>query len=78
MTRTLTKLGSTLDEAAYEWLVDEWPALAASLETEVLAGATPDEVRRFMTAHVGEHRVALIARCVSAARHLMSGQAQRA
>jgi hypothetical protein len=70
MNRTLTKLGATLDEAAFEWLVDEYPQLATALETEVRAGATPDDVRRFMTAHVGEHRVALIARCVSAARWL--------
>ena len=70
MTRTLTKLGATLDEAAYEWILDEYPQLAIALETEILAGATPDDVRRFMTAHVGEHRVALIARCVSAARWL--------
>lgn len=77
MKHSFKPLGQELDSMSYEWLADEFPTLATVLEKEVLAGATPDEVRRFMTTHVGEHRVALISRCVSAARHLMSGQAQR-
>lgn len=73
-TKELKTLGRLLDQDAYEWLLDTYPQLAASLEAEVRAGATPDDVRRFMTAHVGEHRVALIARCVSASRWLARGQ----
>jgi hypothetical protein len=72
MTQPFAHLSRTLDEDNYNWLVNENPRLAEALETEVLAGAEPDEIGRHMTRYIGEHRQGLIARCVSAARWLKS------
>jgi hypothetical protein len=67
---TFTKLGRELDYQAYQWVLDEYPTVAEAIETEVLAGASVEDVRRFLVAHVGEHRQGFIQRCVGAARWL--------
>ena len=76
MTRTFARLGSVLDHSSYEWLLDEAPDVAVAIESEVLAGATPEDIRRFLMDQIGENRVAFINRVVSAARWLKGGQAQ--
>lgn len=70
MSHKFKTLGTVIDRDAYDWLLDTYPDIAAALESEVLAGATPEDVRRFMIAQVGEHRTGLIARVVSASRWL--------
>lgn len=74
MTKTFKMLGAALDYANYSWLCDEAPDIAVALETEVLAGATPEEVRRFVTATIGDNRQGFINRVVSAARWLKGTQ----
>jgi len=70
MSHKFTKLGNVLDGDNYEWLLSENPVVAEVIETEVLAGATPEDIRRYMLAQIGDHRTAYINRCVSAARWL--------
>lgn len=73
--RTFTKLGGALDRQSWQWLQDADSDIAAAVAAEVDAGATPDEIRRFILSHVGGDRSGLAARAMSAARYL---QAQKA
>lgn len=75
MTKTMTKLGSALDRQSWQWLQDSDSDIAAAVEAEVTAGASPDAIRRFILAHVGSDRSGLAARCMSAARYLASVKA---
>lgn len=44
--------------------------IAAALEAEVAAGAEPEQIGRYIARQVGEHRIGIIRRCVSAATWL--------
>lgn len=74
MTRTYTKLGATLDEDSYDWLLREHPEIAVAVESEVLAGVDVEALRRYLTQHLGDNRQGMINRCIGAARHLMGEQ----
>lgn len=74
MTRTPTRLGTTLDRRNYEWLLSYDEELAADIEAEIQAGVSPDAIGRYMLNHIGADRTALVSRCVSAARHLQASQ----
>lgn len=67
-----TKLGKALDRQSWQWLQDTDTDIADAVEAEVQAGASPDDIRRFILAHVGGDRSGLAARCMSAARWLES------
>lgn len=68
MTRSMPRLAAALNQQSYEYLQDEWPAVAEALAAEVQAGATADELRRFTMRHTG--RAPLAARIEQAAAHL--------
>lgn len=70
MASKFTKLGAALDRQSWQWLQDADSDIAAALEAEVAQGATPDDIRRFILAHVGPDRSGLAARAMSAARYL--------
>lgn len=72
MTRNYSKLGATLDEDSYEWLLREHPEIAVAVEHEVLAaGVDVEALRRYLIQHLGDNRQGMINRCIGAARHLM-------
>lgn len=66
--RTLPALRTALDAESWEYLQDNWPALAQALRDEVNGGATPADIRRFVMTYSG--RPALAARMEQAAAHL--------
>lgn len=65
-----TELGTELDREGYEWLVENYPAIATAVEVSVGRGATPEGVRRFVLERLGPERSGLAIRCQSAARYL--------
>lgn len=75
MSKTFSKLGSALDKQSWQWLQDTDEDIANAVEAEVIAGASPDEIRRFILSHVGGDRSGLAARAMSAARHLEASKA---
>lgn len=70
MSKTLPKLGAAFDRQSWQWVQDEDEDIAAALADEVNSGATPEDVRRFIVAHIGSDRTGMAMRCMSAARHL--------
>lgn len=75
MTTKFSRLGSALDKQSYQWLLDADMEIAAAVEAEVATGASPDDIRRFILAHVGPDRSGLAQRCQSAARYLHAQKA---
>jgi hypothetical protein len=67
----MKRLGEQLDHESYEWLLAHHPAIAVALEDEIKAGATADEVRKFVIQQT--QRPELAYRCEQAARWLASG-----
>lgn len=76
MTKQLSKLGAALDRQSWQWLQDAAPDIAEALEAEVMAGADPEMVRRYIVNYAGDNRTGLADRCQSAARYLTSQQAR--
>ena len=74
MTNKCMELDETLDEESWNWLGDNHPKIAVSLEIAVQRGATPTEIRGRVLERVGPHRLEFATRCESAARHLMAKQ----
>lgn len=74
MSKQFAKLATKLDRDNWMWLEKDNEELARAVEAEVIAGGDPEAIGRFMTRHIGENRGALIARVVSAARHVQSLQ----
>lgn len=66
---------AALDAESYEYLVQAAPGIAEAVESEVLAGRTPEQIRRMVLQHVGSERAALAERCCQAARFLARGTA---
>lgn len=64
------RIGNVLGKADYDWLVEENADLADAIEEEVLKGASPDDIGRYVRQCIGEHRVGTIRRCVGAARYV--------
>lgn len=76
MTRTFPKVGALLDREDYEWLLGENEELVTVIEQEVIGGAEPEAIGRYVANRIGEHRVGRINRCIGAARHIASVQAR--
>lgn len=70
--RTMAALGAAINQESYEWLTDNLPELADAVQTEVNAGATPDEIRRF--ALLKTQRPALAMRLQQAAAYLAAAR----
>lgn len=63
-------LDRVLDEESWEWLSDNYPALAISVQKAVTNGVSPADIRRRVVERLGAHRGALAQRCESGARWL--------
>lgn len=61
---------------SWEWLQDNVEPLSRAVKAEVLKGRTPEEIRRYVLARVGLHRIALADRCEQAAHHLTKERQQ--
>ena len=77
MTKKYPKVGAILDRNDYTWLLEENEDLAHAIEAEVQNGADPDAIGRYVAQCIGDHRVGTIRRCIGAARHISSTQAER-
>lgn len=75
MSKTFDRLGKILDKQNYEWLVEDNEEIANAIAAEVLDGADPEAIGRFVARTNGESRSAYTARVVSAARYLESVKA---
>ena len=72
----LAVVGEALDEISWDWLSDNFPALAEALQTAVMEnGVTPERIRRFVMGKVQRYELAL--RCEQAARWLLGNGAGR-
>lgn len=76
MSKTFPKLGAVLDKQDYQYVLNEsnGEELIATLEAEVLGGAEPEAIGRYIAQRIGDHRVGTIKRCIGAARHIASLQ----
>ena len=68
MIKQMTKLQQALDESAWMHLAQERPELAQAIEAELSAGASPEDVQRFVMKATGQPRLAQ--QLEQAARHL--------
>lgn len=72
MSKTFPRLGAILDHQDYEYLLGENEELVAILEAEVVAGAEPEAIGRYVANRIGDHRVGTINRCIGAARYVQT------
>lgn len=70
MTNEYTDLDRVLDEESWDYLNDNYPALAISVQTEVGKGNSPEAIKRRVIGRIGAHREPLAQRCENAARYL--------
>lgn len=71
----MPEIEAAIAEESWEWLQDNAPKLATAVRAEAARGRTPEQVRRFVLAKVGLHRLALAVRCEQAAAHLVAERA---
>lgn len=71
---TLQQLDVALDEASYDWLEANNPAILAGVEQGIKDGATPAAILRRVLIRTG--REDLARRCEQAARHVARSQRQ--
>jgi hypothetical protein len=64
--KPMESLGVALDAASFDWMVEQYPDIAAAIEQSLARGATPGQVKRFVLAHTGRLELAL--RCEQCAR----------
>lgn len=72
MKQEFPKLGATLYRQDYEWLLMDNEDLVRDIEAEVVGGADPEAIGRFIARELGDHRVGTISRCINAAKYLQS------
>jgi len=65
--KPMEALGVALDAASFDWMVEQYPDIAAAIEQSLARGATPAQVKRFVLAKTGRLELAL--RCEQCARH---------
>lgn len=75
MSDRFADLDRVLDEESWEWLNDNYPALANVVARSVASNITPQQIRARVMDRAGAHRIALAQRCESAARWLASEKA---
>lgn len=63
-------LDSAIDEDAYDWLTQYAPAYVQAISDALNEGATPQQIRWYVSARVGADRQALALRCEQAAHHI--------
>jgi len=59
-------------EEAWNFLNDNYPALAGSVQKMVRKGISPEAIKRRTVANMGAHREPLAKRCENAARFLQA------
>lgn len=64
------ELDRVLDEESWEWLNDNVPPLATSVQKAVAAGISAQDIKRRVLERLGTHRMPLAQRCEAASRHL--------
>lgn len=74
MARKMVKVGEALDAISWDWLEELYPGLAEAIEGEMVKGASPAEIKRFVLART--YRVELALRCEQAARYVLQQQAE--
>lgn len=72
----MPEIDAAIAAESWEWLQDNAGALATAVRSEVARGRTPEQIRRFVLARVGLHRLALAVRCEQAAAHLAAERVQ--
>lgn len=70
MSNDYQELDDVLDAESWEWLNDNYPALAIAVQQMVGKGKTPEAIKRRMVERLGAHRIALAQRCELASRYL--------
>ncbi len=70
MSDKFADLDRVLDEESWNYLNDNYPDLAITVQRSVGKGLTPEEISRRVVQRVGAHRLPLAQRTESAARHL--------
>ena len=64
------ELDAVLDGESWDYLVENYPLLALSVQKAVDKGVKPEEIKRRVVERIGAHRLPLAQRCESAARWL--------
>lgn len=64
------ELDRVLDEESWDFLNDNYPPLALSVQTAIGKGISPEEIKRRVIQRIGAHREPLAQRCENAARYL--------
>lgn len=70
MSEKFAELDAVLESESWEWLSDNSPALAASVQAAVAKNIAAADIRRRVVEKLGIHREALAQRCELAAKHL--------
>jgi hypothetical protein len=70
MSDTFDELDRVLDEESWDFLNDNYPSLAITVQKEISKGRSPESIKRRVIERLGIHRVALAQRCELAAKHL--------
>lgn len=64
------ELDSVLDEESWDFLNDNYPPLALSVQKAVDKGISAEDIKRRVIQRIGAHRLPLAQRCEAAARYL--------
>lgn len=70
MSDKYAELDDVLDEESWDFLNDNYPALAISVQKMVDRSISAADIKRRVIQRVGAHREPLAARCENAARYL--------
>lgn len=70
MSDKFIELDRALDEESWDWLNDNCPPLAISVQKAVQSGISAVDIKRRVIDRLGAHRLPLAQRCEAGARHL--------
>ncbi len=71
-TEPMSSLGEALDDASFDWMLEQYPKVAAAIIQSLANGATPRDVKYYVLAQTG--RVELALRCEQCARAAVRGR----
>lgn len=71
MSSAFLELATELDKESYEWLSENHAQICDAVEAAVQRGATPEQIRAFVTRRCGVNRIEFARRAEAAARHLL-------
>lgn len=70
MSERFAELDAALDSESWDWLNDNCPPLAISVQRAVDKDVSAEEIKRRVIDRLGAHRLPLAQRCEAASRHL--------